>query len=343
MKWDVICTERKFFIDAVFSTKVSITAEDDEILMAACNFTGMYLKRNTSSIFLETEKVILGTNTARLDGVQYSLFLPKDIPPSYCGNNIGIVYNLNVYVQGMRTEYNKTFICSVVSSVPACFENSSKLFISEQYENVKEPNGSMISYEEKPEVVFGYEKIVDGLRRVQIAYKKKEEVEFIVENKNKSSYDSIAVSNDAKKYWIVEKENTHHPLDLYSKMLKYYSVGCTRQAFYSITTHGKEYAKVLIKITEEDSPNCVLSLRLDFIEPTKSVSVSLVQVEIIDEIESRECFFNKTKHVEYATKIFLTIPLDRARNPTIITPNFSTRVEMLVIIDGVQEIKIKIK
>ncbi|EHY64924.1 hypothetical protein NERG_01980, partial [Nematocida ausubeli] len=71
--------------------------------------------------------------------------------------------------------------------------------------------------------------------------------------------------------------------------------------------------------------------------------VSLVQVETVDDAESKERLYNTTKYVEYAKKVYFEIPLDRARCPTIITPSFSTQVEMVIVIDRLQEVRIKIK
>ncbi|KAI5162683.1 hypothetical protein NEAUS03_2059, partial [Nematocida ausubeli] len=76
MTWNIACTQRKFFIESVFETKISIVSEE-EILIASCNFTGLYLRRNKSALFLETEKVILGTSTKSIQNIEFSLFLPK--------------------------------------------------------------------------------------------------------------------------------------------------------------------------------------------------------------------------------------------------------------------------
>ncbi|KAI5137373.1 hypothetical protein NEAUS06_2204 [Nematocida ausubeli] len=342
MTWNIACTQRKFFIESVFETKISIVSEEEEILIASCNFTGLYLRRNKSILFLETEKVILGTSTKSIQNIEFSLFLPKDIPPSYCGNNIGIVYNLNVYVQGMQTTFNRSFICSVVSGVPACFESSAKIFIPAQYESIAEEREKpVILLEDCPRNKHAHELIVDLLRK---GFKEGCMPDFLTQRtKVEESEELPEICAEARKYWIAEKENTHHPLKLYAKIMKQCYEKCERQVFYSITTQGKEYAKVLITITEEDPPHCLLNLSLELIEPIKNVGVSLVQVETVDDAESKERLYNTTKYVEYAKKVYFEIPLDRARCPTIITPSFSTQVEMVIVIDRLQEVRIKIK
>lgn len=346
MPWDIKCTERRFFVGGVFSTKICILSPDERVLIASCYFTGIYLKRDSLVPFLETEKVILGVNTQQIDSAGFSLFLSKDIPPSYSGANIAVVYSLNIHVQGSRSNYTSTVMCSVISGVPVCFESSSKIAVSEKYESIedKAERKSTIVETSAEDRIYCYQKIVDTLRNMCIG--KVEHTEFTVESDKteKTEEDPLKeLSGLARSFLLGEKESNQHPLHLYAKISKDGAYASPRQAIYSITSQGVEYAKALLSYTEEDPPYCLLSLCIDVLEPIELVQISLVQVETVDEIEERSVFFSDSKNIRHAKKVLFEIPLNRARNPTIVTPRFNTQVELKIDINSTHTARIRIK
>ncbi|KAI5190429.1 hypothetical protein NEMIN01_1053 [Nematocida minor] len=345
MSWDIRCTQRKFFVEKIFATRIYVSSPVERILFASCHFTGVYLKRNTAVPFLETEKVVLGVNTAQIENVEYSLFLPKDIPPSYSGANIAVVYSLNIQVQGTESTYNTTIMCSVVSGIPVSFESSAKMLISEKYANVRDlPDEKSLIAATNAHERYCYEEIVNNLRKLSI--NRIEPAEFILKSKKVDELLKEPLSQvcaQAKAFWVVEKENTHHPLDLYSKILKYAPAQSSRQSFYSIRTQGIEYAKLLLSIVEEEPPHCLLHLSMEVLDPIENIRISLVQVETVEETEEKSSFFTTSKNILFAKNVEFAIPLDRARNPTIVTPNFNTQVELKLEIDSKQPVRIKIK
>lgn len=341
MAWDIKCTQRRFFVEELFTTRISIESTKEKILIASCYFTGVYLKRDSILPFLETERVILDVNKEKIDSATFSLFLPKDIPPSYSGANISVVYNLHVNVQGSESAHTSSFMCSVISGIPICFESSAKMSISEKYENVDGPEDSLTH---TTKTNYCYRRIVEALR--EKSPDETEPNEFILATK-KSEKVLGDVLNQlpvlAKSFWTEEKEMNQHPLRLYSKLTKNYSETPSRKAIYSITSNSVEYAKAYLSYTEEDPPYCLLNLHVILLEKIENIQISLIQVETVDETEERSTFYTTSKDVEYAKKIFFEIPLDRARNPTIVTPRFSTQVELKIDINNTHTARLRIK
>ncbi|KAH9386840.1 uncharacterized protein NEMAJ01_1736 [Nematocida major] len=352
MSWEVHSSCRKFFVGDIFTTTVSIRSPEERVLVASCNFTGAYLRRTGSSLFLETERVVLGVNTPCIKS-EYSLFLPKNIPPSYSGANIAIVYSLNVYIQDAGGVHSKSILCSVVSGSSVCFESSSKMRVSEKYASIREESDSSRMVEASSPAhksVHCYQEIVDLLRRTPVC--KKEAAEFLLSPAQGKPHAFEALCKPlqqlqahAKAFLRAERENTSHPLGLYHLLCRGEDAlaESSRQSVYSITSQGTEYAKASLRMEEEDSPHYVLSLFLEARASMQSVKVSLFQMERVDDAEERSCFFALSKDMHFAKNVRFTIPLNKARNPTILTPSFNTQVEMLIEIDSAHSARIKIQ
>ncbi|OAG31253.1 hypothetical protein NEDG_01666 [Nematocida displodere] len=331
MGWRIESTKSEFFLEDVIATGVRVVPPVGErILLGTCTLTGHYLTAEHSILFLETVSVVLGVDVACLDAIEYSVLLPSNLPPSYNGSSVAVVYALNVAIQTRTETVTNSILLKMLTRTNKCTFYDSKISLSGRYVSVEE------GVDQGPREKYMHTGIVSVLREAGAL-----PVEWMNAKESPSSVNEaylrlgrLNLKERARELLVAQKESNLHPLPLYKALRKKVSGSAVPRASYTIKKGGRSTATILVVSAEQAPPHWLLTLSVRFLESAKVLKLTLSQVEEVGGVKDRVVFYYDERSVSNCTSLLSYVPLNKSKHPKLATNHFSTFVEVSADIDG---------
>ncbi|KAI5171564.1 hypothetical protein NEFER03_0886 [Nematocida sp. LUAm3] len=339
MEWR-FTSERRRFSGGVIATGVSLKHPEEKILLFSVALVGYFITRNSSYMFLESVPMVISVNEVPKEKDIF-IILP-DIPPSYSGINLSIVYMLKARVDTKNQRIKRGVPIRIYSNTEGIFDIHKKTIIDERHCEVRERDA-----------VYAYTKIVDMTRAItQSAITQsitESTTEHATEHDATGSIMESVTEHDATESvteWNArcDGECVSGALRGWLSDVKYcptYLLAPKEKensnilSSYSIKNEGKLIGSLFLQIRNIKNNSNILELKFTFHGNSENLKVLLFQRERDGEKEELLKFFQKETRIENCSYTSLNIPIDLSYNPIIYTSKFTTDILLLVEIDNV--------